>query len=1257
MLFTTLVDAKDLEHWAERRDAQAMLPRLLRRLILGTVKHLTHLDFPAGEGVQMGGWDGRAETENGNAFVPHGISAWEMSTRNDIKTKADDDYEKRKADPRGINPKESTYIFVTPRRWGKKDEWQQARQAEGVWREVRVYDAENLELWLESAPAVHIWFSAVIGKHLNGVIDLKSWWDNWATATKPPLPPALLTAGRTETAETVRDWLGGTLETIALQSETNEEALAFYASVIEQLPPEQREQEYARTAIVSDPAAWNRLSSLEDSLTLIVDFSDHPDYINAAVCKGHRVVVPLGHSDNATHSTKKIPRMSREEARVAFINEGIDEGKARELAVLARRSLTSCWRKLAVRPEVRQPKWAEPAEAQSLLPFLLAGAWNEAVDGDREAIAELAGCSYEEQLKILMRWVNESDPPIRRIGSVWYITSKEDAWSMLSRYLTPHNLHIFSEITIRVLGTPDPRFDLPEHECWKVRFTRSASKYSSQLRQGISDTLALAGTYVGNTSSSSINARDYVSQIICRLLKCANADWRVWSSLSDVLPLLAEAAPDQFLCAVETGLNEPSLVLLKMFDESDDIFSSSSHPGLLWALENLAWSADYLARATLNLGKLTRLDPGGKLNNRPHNSLREIFLLWHPQTEADLDKRLQILDMLCDREPDVAWSLFRKLLPQRHGIAHGTYKPRWRESMVDELVAITWEEIAVGSNEIITRMLAMSGSNIKRWVDLIDILSFLSADQRDAIVSKLSAVDMEKLTDEDIITLRGKLRAILFRHRSYPDANWVLPDELLTRLEMIYADIEPSDPISEYAWVFDNRPALPEGKESDHDAYENTIIVVRSKAIDVIYEKLGLLGIEELVDKVENPHILGYSLGQSGLVNSEENDLIRKYLELGDSASIYFVRGFFGGCISNYGSAWAEAKHATLAEDLSPQQRAEILNCMPCNQHTWDIAESAGFETEQQYWRLVWPYFINGSTVVAARKLLKYGRPYTVVEFLENRRHKESVPCELILEALESILQVSPDDDTHYGSSYYDISELLDILVASEEIDEHRIASLEWALIPLFDQDGRKPETLHRELSRSPTFFVDVVALVYKAEGEESHVISSDEGVRANHAWHLLESWRTVPGTDANGPVDSIAFKKWISEARQLLADKGRSKVGDHVIGKVLSGSPPGNDGAWPHTAIRDVLEEITSEDLETGLREGIYNSRGVVSKNWNEGGDQERRLAERYQGYAAVLRDRWPRTADVMRRIAETYIVEAREEDMRAELREDLDQ
>jgi hypothetical protein len=328
---------------------------------------------------------------------------------------------------------------------------------------------------------------------------------------------------------------------------------------------------------------------------------------------------------------------------------------------------------------------------------------------------------------------------------------------------------------------------------------------------------------------------------------------------------------------------------------------------------------------------------------------------------------------------------------------------------------------------------------------------------------------------------------------------------------------------------------------------------------------------------------------------------------------------------------------------------------MAFDRRTWALAADLDPETEQAYWRRVRNYKVGENDLeLAARKLLEHGRPYTAIALISFHGGRKRASPMLVADALEAVVRTSPDDDEPLGSLSYRVSELLDDLEESGAIEERRLAFLEWALLPLLEQHERPPRLLHRELARNPDFFAEIIALVFRAEGDEPRDLSEQEQARARHGDDLLDSWRSVPGSTGND-VDASALSDWVRRARAATAASGRGPIGDERIGQVLSGSPMGTDGTWPHAAVRDVIEEVVSADLERGIEVGIWNSRGVVSKAIGEGGLQERQLAERYAGFASGVGDRWPRTAAMLRRLAEGYRADARREDQEAELREDL--
>jgi hypothetical protein len=105
----------------------------------------------------------------------------------------------------------------------------------------------------------------------------------------------------------------------------------------------------------------------------------------------------------------------------------------------------------------------------------------------------------------------------------------------------------------------------------------------------------------------------------------------------------------------------------------------------------------------------------------------------------------------------------------------------------------------------------------------------------------------------------------------------------------------------------------------------------------------------------------------------------------------------------------------------------------------------------------------------------------------------------------------------------------------------------------------------------------------------------------------------------------------------------------------LLARSPKGSDEAWPHEAVRDAVECLASEIMEEHLAIEIINSRGVYTKGHLEGGDQERDLARKYEGYADKASPRWPRTAELLYGVSQQYKRWARRSDSDAEFREDL--
>ena len=181
----------------------------MRRLILAhTVNAVDKFDFPSGDSVATGGWDGRLKTPVVSPFFPSSHSGWEIGTEKSAQKKAEADYTKRSADPLGMVLNETTFVFVTPRSFPKRANWQSTKQSTNTWKDVKVIAADGLEQWLDNTPAVASWFARKISKVVsNGIRDIEAVWEEWSIGTKPVMTPALVIGGRTTDVEAIQKWI------------------------------------------------------------------------------------------------------------------------------------------------------------------------------------------------------------------------------------------------------------------------------------------------------------------------------------------------------------------------------------------------------------------------------------------------------------------------------------------------------------------------------------------------------------------------------------------------------------------------------------------------------------------------------------------------------------------------------------------------------------------------------------------------------------------------------------------------------------------------------------------------------------------------------------------------------------------------------------------------------------------------------------------------------------------------------------------
>jgi hypothetical protein len=1247
-----LPDADRIERWVlERSEAQEDLAQLIRDLIAETAMP-THLDVPTGRAVVEPGWDGIV-TSPGNAWVPAGRSYWEWSV-GAPEVKAQENYRKRTDDTAEGERKDSTFTFVTPRKWPGRREWVERKQAESEWKDVRVIDPSQLEGWLRTAFGTHLWLAERIdGSLAADVRTLESCWREWADRFWPPqaATPALVLAGREAEAEAVRGWLG-----VAgyhyFQCDTVEEGLAFLGAAL--LSSEAHAAAARRAAVVSSPHTMSRLLAMRrEPMTLVAAYPNA--WAREAVDQGHLLIEPVDLQREGAFDFR-LRRAKETELTAALLEMGLEPERAARIARSTKGQMVPLQRELSGRPF--PAAWSTGPVAKVVAAAAMAGRWNGAIPGDQGAIAELAGTGYAIAEATLVELTIGVDSPVQRVGTLWSVTARLDALRQVARAVGETEWARYEAAAALVLGARDPAFDLPPEERWMARIKDKGRAHSDDLRHGIAEGLAMVSAHPDLALlPRGRDGADVSASVVRRLLRAATNDGtgETWASLDDQLPFLAEAAPEVFIEEVRLAASGREPVLARfMVEEPGPLGPRPRAVGLLWALERIAWSAPFLPAVAEILVRLGSLDPGIKSGNRPGNSFVEVFRPWHPQTSASAEERLAALDAAISVEPGVAWPLLRRLLPDPHDIGMNTSRPEWRDWAPGDEVRVSTADYWLVVGEVVERLIGLAERSAERWTELIEAFPDLPPDLGDQVIDGLRALTVETMSPDDLAKLNTALSETVANHRTFAEAEWAIAPERVAVLQGVAARFVPPDIVLEHVWLFDVHPSMERVAGRDYQEYDGRLSDLRKNAIESVLRAKGMSGIEELVDQARQPRAVGWSLGLVAQPDEAETLVLDWAASAGDPR-ISAAEGYLAARAQAEGWPWLEATYRRGLSEWGPDRVAKLLAATWFGREAWRLAADIGPEVERAYWKQFGWYPSKGDEWEAAERLIEFGRPFGAIQRIVTGQLRKETPfqAEVAFRALDAAAKsTDPPPPADVVGLDHEVAEIVSALDAAG-FDETRLADIEWVFARVLEHRPEALKHIHRRLGRDPGFFVETIKLVFKADDEERAEEPDPEHVRyAQHAFRLLHTWKgPIPGQSDSGDIDAAALQAWVHDARVELAGARRSAIGDAMIGHILWYSPPGQDGLHPHEGVRELFEALVADHIESGFQIEAFNSRGVAFRR--RGGDQERELAARYAGIAAALRARWPRTAAIFRELAERYEHLGRFEDERAEQEE----
>ena len=899
-----------------------------------------------------------------------------------------------------------------------------------------------------------------------------------------------------------------------------------------------------------------------------------------------------------------------------------------------------------------KPNWNQYPYASDLVIANLLGAWNEKNAADLEVVCQLANEEFGSWIPKIREILQQPESPVSLKNGRWRVTDRKSLWQALGTRLFDDNLDNLKQCVVTVLSERDPQFELSPEERYAAIIHGKALKHSPELRKGLAESLALLGTQPDDLNNCSQNKPETIAVLAIREI-FENADWVLWGSLNNLLSVLAESSPDEFLNAVENALQQTPCPFDELFSqEGDGITGRNYLTGLLWALETLAWDEKFLVRVCVILGDLSTLDPGGNWANRPTNSLTTILLPWLPQTTASINKRKVALQTLQKEVPAVAWKLLLSLLPNQHQMSMGAHKPSWRNTIPDDWVkGVTqkeyWEQVTFYAE----LAASMASHDMEKLHKLVGHLDNLPQPSFDKVLEHLSSEAVCSKPEDERLALWTGLTKFALKHRRFSDAKWALSSDIISKIENVAAKLAPTNPLNLHRRLFSGRDFDLYEEKGNWEEQRRKLDERRQQAIKDILAYGGTDAVTWFAESVKLPFHVGHSLG---VIAEPEIDkrILPALLETDNKKLAQFTSGYIWSRRNSNGWAWVDGLDRS---GWSVSQIGQFLSYLPFTEEAWFRAGAWLGGSENEYWSRTSanPYQPDGNLEDAIDKLLENERPNVAISCL-NRMLYNKQPLDKS-QSVKALLSAVSSKEPSYAMDTYDIVEIIKALQDDPDTDPEDLFRVEWAYLPLLDRyHGASPELLENRLASDTAFFCEVIRLVYrsKKKGKSEKEPNEQEKSIATNAWRLLHEWRTPPGMQPDGIFSGEKFTQWFEHTKKACAESGHLEVALTHVGQVLIYCPPDLQGLWIDQTVANALNAKDAEEMRNGFRTAIFNSRGV---HWvDPTGKPERELAEQYRQKANEVENAgYQRFAVTLRSLSESYnhdadriIAEHKEED-----------
>lgn len=1255
-----LITSTDLQNWKNTRESQQKLPLLIRRLIINNIgfQNIQFIDIPGGDSIWKPGVDGKIIPKVENMLgTANKMYVIEFGQTDDAYSKFKEDFAKRTKELNNQKT-ETVFVFITTHKWRSKleiiEKIKKEEPGSNLWSEIKTFDADDIETWLDHDFATTAWLSDILGKASNGIKSFDSELKQWKHSTKIAIDEDIILARQNLYSHEINQWLQSDKGILKIQSESKKESMLFLMASLLKSPFNQNTIDSIKSQIIiiENISSWQLITenhTQSKKLILISDFGI-PDNLGILIDKGFKIFIPLSKEESVSSDKKTIYIEPINNSLLYPILESkIKSYEKANLIIqkLGHRGTLLHLQRLLKRDDapLPLPKWASKDNWEILLLAALVGSWNENSQKDKEIVSIIFGKAYSEITRKLSLYINIEEAPIKKIGCKWYVLIPENIIECLGGYLTSDIFKRYLEKATDILSIVNPKYDKPIKE--RLYFsafdfhTKQKKYYSEEIINGICQGFAIIANKE-HIFDSDLNVAANIQSCVNNIF--TNKDWKIWATLNNKFSLLAEAAPNTILEILENTIKNNPKIITEIYSQSSKqdggVFDTEClYSGMLFAMETLAWFDNYFVRVIkilFGLQKLKTIDT--KWGNSPIESLKEIFCPWVQNTAVTLENRKDCISNLLKNNIDreVMFSLLYGLLPIRYATSSPNSRPKFIEIPV--LRQITEQEIYDFYQYTFQTILSVLSDDVSEWKRMIQYINQMDNVWFEQFIAKLDETDLTDKSDEFIKTIYQALEHYMHQE-DYMSEDQKEEKQLKIRVERIrefYKKLNIINPIDKNIQLFSNNLALKY-------AQDNAPRPILQTAIQEIISSKGTQGIIDFAKQIEDPILLGIELGYAVLSMDQIKEILNTTEFTNDKVKLLTNRFFLilfhikGINILDYvfDKSWTE------------EYKKNLICSINQNQAYWDWIEKNTLST--LYWTNIFGHIsvkTDEEYEFAIRKLNENKNYFAMLNLIYMQKYdknSERIKTQDIVTVLYGLLTLQK-----LRNISYEIETLFSILQKAEDIDEETLLRLELMYFPLFEyNENLKPITIYKNFRTNPAFTIEIIQMSF-LRNKELENKSDDEKQNLENAHNTavklyVELKSTFPFNNAQ------ELKQWIYRVISLLnslEDKDLAKTGIGFVGEILGNSPiDEDDNIWPIRYVRDVIEDIYSDDVKHGVERGKFNSIGVYTVDAKNPGTNWSKRATKFREDAQKIRFQYPMTAIILDELAKNYEWHSNEE------------